>query len=110
MSRYRLTPHASRYEVIVGWDPPLETFFGQVFVPAAAEDDDACVLWVGGALRALPTVALLQACLRGYATIPEEVVAQLHHDAATTPHGPRSRSGWSRYWPGSGPRRSRYGP
>jgi hypothetical protein len=85
MSRYRITSHASRSEVIVGWDPPLETFFGQVFVPAAAEeDDDACVLWVGGALRALPTVAVLQECLRGYATLPEDVVARLHHDEVTT--------------------------
>jgi hypothetical protein len=90
MSRYSIPAYETRYHVVVGWDPPLETFFGQVFVPAAtADDDDACVLWVGGALRALPTVAVLQACLRGYATIPPDVVVQLQQDGATpTPRTP----------------------
>jgi hypothetical protein len=85
MSRYRIPAENPQYEVIVGWDDPLETYFATVFDTTVDEDeDDACVLWVGGALRALPTVALLQEALQGYAAIPEEVVVQLHHDAATT--------------------------
>jgi hypothetical protein len=90
MSRYRIPPDDPRYEVIIGWDDPLETYFATVFDPPVdADDGAACVLWVGSALRALPTVALLQACLRGYATIPADVVAQLQQDGAhTTPRSP----------------------
>jgi hypothetical protein len=84
MSRYRIPPDDPRYEVIIGWDDPLETYFATVFDTTVDEDDAACVLWVGGALRALPTVAALQDCLQAYATIPPEVVAQLRKDHANT--------------------------
>jgi hypothetical protein len=76
MSRYRIPADGPRYDVIVGWDDPLETYFAIVFDTTVDEDDDAaCLLWVGAALRALPTVAALQDHLRAYATIPREVVA-----------------------------------
>src|SRR5262245_50245471 len=32
MSRYAIAPQDPRYEVIVGWDPPMQTYFGQVFL------------------------------------------------------------------------------
>ena len=83
MSRYRIPAENPQYDVIIGWDDPLETYFATIF-DTTVDDDAACVLWEGAALRALPTVDALQACLQAYATIPEEVVAQLHHDAATT--------------------------
>ena len=84
MSRYSIAPHDPRYEVIVGWDPPMQTLFGQVFVTTIAEDDTACVLWVGLEVQALTTVAALQDALQAYATLPAAVVAQLEHDQAST--------------------------
>jgi hypothetical protein len=71
--------------VIIGWDDPLETYFATVFDTTVDEDNDAaCVLWEGAALRALSTVDALQASLRAYATIPPPVRAQLHQDRANT--------------------------
>jgi hypothetical protein len=84
MSRYRIPADDPRYDVIVGWDDPLETYFATVFDTTMDEDDDAaCMLWEGAARRALPTVAALQDCLQAYATIPPAVRAQLHQDRAT---------------------------
>ena len=85
MSRYSIAADDPRYDVIVGWDDPLETYFATVFDPTVEEDDDvACVLWAGAALRAMPTVDALQDCLQAYATIPPAVRAQLHQDRANT--------------------------
>lgn len=85
MSRYRIPADDPRYDVIVGWDDPLETYFATVFDTIVTEDDAAaCRLWAGAALRALPTVEALRNCLQAYATIPPEVVAQLRQDHATT--------------------------
>ena len=85
MSRYAIAHHDPRYEVVVGWDPPMQTLFGQVFVTTIEEDDDAaCVLWVGLEVQSLTTVAALQDALQAYATLPAAVVAQLEHDQAHT--------------------------
>ena len=85
MSRYKIPADDPRYDVIVGWDDPLETYFATVFDPTVDEDDDAaCVFWMGTALRALLTVDALQDCLQAYATIPPAVRAQLHQDRANT--------------------------
>ena len=85
MRRYAIASHDPRYEVVVGWDPPMQTLFGQVFVTTIEEDDDAaCVLWVGLEVQALTTVAALQEALQAYATLPAAVVAQLEHDQAST--------------------------
>jgi len=90
MSRYVIPPDDRHFQVIVGWDAPLTTFFAQVFdtTVEAEEDDAACVLWVGGDLQAITTVATLQDALQAYATMPADVVALLQHDQATT--SPRS--------------------
>src|SRR2546430_8396029 len=88
MSRYAIPPRDARYAVIVGWDPPMQTLVGQVFDTTRAEDDAACVLWVGLEVQALTTVAALQDALQAYVTLPAAVVAQLQHDQAHTP--PRS--------------------
>ncbi len=88
MSRYTIAPHEAHHQVIVGWDPPMQTLFGQVWDTTRAQDDAACVLWVGLEVQALTTVAALQDVLQAYATLPAAVVAQLQHDQATTP--PRS--------------------
>ncbi len=88
MSRYVIAPHDAHSQVIVGWDTPMQTLFGQVFATTVEEDDAACVLWVGLEVQALTTVAALQDALQAYATLPAAVVAQLQHDQAHTP--PRS--------------------
>jgi hypothetical protein len=73
--------------VTVGWDNPLATFFAQVFDPSIEEDAEACLLWIGTAPEAIPTVAALQAQLADWATLPADIVDRLRRDqqAATPP-------------------------
>jgi len=87
MSRYRIPAQDPDLTVIVGWDNPLMTFFAQVFNPSIEDDDEACVLWIGAAPEAIPTVAALQAQLTGWATIPPAILDCLTRDqqAATPP-------------------------
>ena len=63
------------------------TFFAQVFDPSIEEDTEACLLWIGTAPQAIPTVAALQAQLAGWATLPTDIVDRLTRDqhAATPP-------------------------
>ena len=67
--------------------PNLTTFFAQVFNPSIDEDEDACLLWIGTAPEAIPSVAALQAQLADWAAIPSDIVACLTCDqqAATAP-------------------------
>jgi hypothetical protein len=87
MSRYSIPAQNLRLQVIVGWDNPLVTLFAQVFDPSIEEDAAACLLWIGTAPEAIPTVAALQAQLAGWAAIPPDIVDRLTRDqhAATPP-------------------------
>ena len=87
MSRYSIPAQDPRLQVVVGWDNPLVTLFAQVFDPSIEEDEEACLLWIGTAPEAIPTVAALQAQLVGWATIPPAIVDRLVRDqqAATPP-------------------------
>jgi hypothetical protein len=87
MSRYHFPTPDPRFTAVVGWDNPLTTFFAQIFNASIEDDDEACVLWIGTAPEAIPTVAALQAQLAGWATIPPAIVERLTRDqqAATPP-------------------------
>jgi hypothetical protein len=52
MSRYSIPAQDPRLQVVVGWDNPLVTLFAQVFDPSIAEDEEACLLWIGTAPEA----------------------------------------------------------
>ena len=87
MSRYSIPAQQPGLTVIVGWDNPLQTLFAQVFDPSIEDDEAACLLWIGTAPGAIPTVAALQAQLTGWATIPPAILDHLVRDqhAATPP-------------------------
>src|SRR5215831_16579880 len=92
MSRSSIPAQDPRLQVVVGWDNPLVTLFAQVFDPSIEEDEEACLLWIGTAPEAIPTVAALQAQLVGWATIPADIVDRLLHDQhAATPPTPLQR-------------------
>lgn len=90
MSRYVIPAHDPRFEVVIGWDNPLETFFCQAFDTMADEDDEtSCVLWEGTTFRSIPTLDTLQARLSPFATIPEAMGVQLRCDQEhATPRSP----------------------
>ncbi|HEV8716858.1 MAG TPA: hypothetical protein VGX03_29075 [Candidatus Binatia bacterium] len=62
------------------------------FDPSIEEDEEACLLWIGTALREIPTVAALQAQLADWTTLPPAIVDRLTHDQqAATPPTPLQR-------------------
>ena len=46
MSRHLIDGLNPRHLVYVGWDPPLSTYFGQVYDPARGEDENP-IYWIG---------------------------------------------------------------
>jgi hypothetical protein len=78
MSRYVLLAHDRTLRVTVGWDPPLQTFFGQVVRPATAPyADDTLVVWIGTRAQEIASVAQLCRQLAAYAAIPRATQARL---------------------------------
>jgi hypothetical protein len=78
MSRYVLPAHDRTLRVTVGWDPPLQTFFGQVVRPATAPHaDDTLVAWLGTRAQEISSVAQLCRQLAAYAVIPRATQARL---------------------------------
>jgi len=95
MSRHSLQPLAGLgavYEVAIGWDRALATYFVIVF---GVPDDDGrgpCeaaellpLVWEGTAPGALPTPEAAVDLAAAYATIPEGLAAQLANDREAEP-------------------------
>ena len=94
MSRYTIPALNPDYEVTVGWDNPLRSFFLHVedttilAAVRANKDDhrDPVILWVGteeGELQSLDSDLL--PLVGDYARMPDETLAQLRTDQATAP-------------------------
>jgi len=83
MSRYSLKPlpkHSDIFEVAVGWDAGLGTFFVIVFGVADADRDPDVRHWSGGQPRQIVTVEELQAATLPYAELPMDLVTRLRGD------------------------------
>lgn len=83
MSRYSLKPLPGRsdiFEVAVGWDPGLGTFFVLVLGVADAGRDPDVRYWHGGQPNQIVTVEDLQAALSPYAELPVELASRLAND------------------------------
>ena len=92
MSRYSIPAQNQALTVVVGWDNPLQILCAQVFDPSIEDEEEADLLWIGTALQEITTVAVLQAQLVGWATIPADIVDRLLHDQhAATPPTPLQR-------------------
>lgn len=82
MSRHEL-PAADGLEVVVGWDPPLSTFFAQVWDRRLEEDDPAAeLLWIGCAPREINDIQKVMDAVKPWATFPDEVKRALYRDAS----------------------------
>ena len=83
MSRYAVPALNPDLVIVVGWDNPFQTFFGQVFDPQAPEDTDDCLHWYGDRPCAHLTVDSLQAAMAEWVLLLPEVRAQLAQDQDT---------------------------
>ena len=87
MSRYTIPTDRDDLEIVVGFDPPLETFFGQVFNLKATDDEEECLFWEGGMPTPITSLEELGRLMRPYATIPQEIQRTLlaEQQASTEP-------------------------
>jgi len=67
--------------VTVGWDNPLQTFFGHVMAPVRDEGDEP-VVWIGTEEGEITHALDLSAQMWPWACIPGEVLVQLARDYA----------------------------
>ena len=81
MSRHDLAPLNPAHEVVTGWDPPMRTFFAQVFDTAADEGSSAYeVLWIGTRFHEVPNPATVIAAVAPFAAVPAGLLDQLARD------------------------------
>ncbi len=91
MSRYSLRPlagHADLFEIALGWDPGLGTYFVMVFGTPDRESEPDIRLWRGASPREIGTPAEVIALAATYAEMPEGLVRQLEVDRLQSPHNP----------------------
>ena len=94
MSRYSLKPLSHRldvFEVAVGWDPGLGTFFVMVFGVVEAGHDPEVLYRLGGQPRQIVTVEELQAEVSPYAELPMKLVSRLRGDQCNGGPSPSRR-------------------
>lgn len=87
MSRHGIEANDPRFEITVGWDHPLNTYFVQVEDNEAEDEDDALIVWVGTSYNEIQTPEALQAFIAQYGNIPQEVIKALRDDRAATLDG-----------------------
>lgn len=93
MSRYAV-PASGKESFIVGWDPPLGTFFAQEYGPSLEDDEDNLVWWIGYEPGEVTTIADLRRwCLDRGVVIPQDIDDALRRDESEpwTP-GPLQRA------------------
>lgn len=80
MSRYTIPGSKSIHTIVIGYDPPLQTYFAQVYDLSRPTGEDHAVGWFGTQPSAIRTVEQLQYLLRNYATLTKEQCAALQQD------------------------------
>lgn len=91
MSRYSLKPlahHAELFEVALGWDAGLGTFFLTLFGGPDEDRETDIRLWRGTRPREIATVAELIALAAPYAEIPDDLARKLEIDRLARPLNP----------------------
>lgn len=77
MSRYELAPRNPRYQVFVGWDGPLSTYFLQVY-DTQGNPDSQPFTWLGAGEH-LDYTDLTRA-IEPFAELPLEIAGKLSSD------------------------------
>lgn len=84
MSRYVIREE-ERLEVVVGWDPPLQTFFVQVYIPRGRPSgDDQILVWEGTEPEAITDVERVRELVGEAAEVTDQVLQRLENDRKTS--------------------------
>lgn len=87
MSRRNIPPHphlSTRWEVVVGWDRPMATYFAQVHDLDSKSEEEGLVLWVGTQVGEIKTPEAFKELLKDYADISDPIMEALRFDRAQT--------------------------
>ena len=85
MSRHTIECFSARFQLVVGWDRPLGSFFAQVEdLQLSDEDEDRILVWVGASYAEIATPEALQPHIAQYAIISDDMLATLRADRAAT--------------------------
>jgi hypothetical protein len=79
MSRYELDARKPRYQVFVGWDRPLSTYFLQVYDSQAKNPDSQPFTWLGADGKYLDFTDLTRA-VEPFAELPLDIATKLCSD------------------------------
>jgi len=85
MSRHELQPRPDSVGVTraaVGWDPPLETYYAQVFTTREGEEE--AIVWRGTSPRELATPADAIHVVAPYAIVPDDLASALAAEEAAS--------------------------
>ena len=81
MSRYTIQSFDPRFEIVVGWDWPMRTYFAQVLDNKNPEDDENRPrVWIGTSFDEIQTPEELRAPIATYGNIPDDIIQALRDD------------------------------
>ena len=84
MSNYDIQSWNSDLKVMLGWDPPLNTFFAHVIDTSKNEGEEGReVLWIGCTFNEIHDREKVVDAVTPYAEVSEEIYNQLYADANT---------------------------
>ena len=85
MSRYTIPSFDPNYEIIVGWDWPMRTYFAQVKDTPKEEGDEGFMLvWIGTPFDEIQAPEELSPPIVRYGNLPEEITTALRTDRGIT--------------------------
>lgn len=82
MSRHEIRGREPHVAIVVGWDPPLKTYFAQVWDERAEDEEEALIAWAGCYAGEVPSVGMLAAALEPFVTLAPELTEQLARERA----------------------------
>jgi hypothetical protein len=80
MSRHNIPAFDKRYEIVVGWDWPMRTYFAQVHDNETIDDENGVPVWIGTSFDEILTPEELAEPLAAYGALTDHVIAILHAD------------------------------
>jgi hypothetical protein len=85
MSQHHIS--TKQYKILIGWDRPLQYFFGNVWKKSQPDEDDEEMLFTTLSLPGggVGTIAELAKLLRPYVQLPPNIMATLTEDQAHKP-------------------------
>jgi hypothetical protein len=86
MSRHDLISFSKRFDITVGWDAPMRTYFAQVedLELVKRGEDDTVVGWVGTSYSEILRPEDLRHYIEPYGILDDETLAELRDDRAAT--------------------------